>query len=234
MITIRSSKPDSKATLICMEVTLNTPHNVYTISSDRALANPASFGHGLFGSISWPVSRFRIGERLLLEQQMFLPHDESTVAMSWALLGDAATAAQLVVRPFFSGCGPRFYRDLGLHVDSNDNAGRLTWLPSVHGPKLFADTNGQYHDEPVRFLDCSYNEAATPASAEDVITPGRFQFELSRRPAVLILSEEQATAPHHKHVGVFLAGLMQKNSAASANSIRRENPKFRIQQPAIT
>ena len=188
---------------------MNTPRNVYTISSDRALADSGSFGHGLFG-ISWPVSRFRIGERLLLEQQMFLPHDGSTVAISWALHGDTATAAQLVVRPFFSGCGPRFYRDLGFHVDSNDNAGRLTWLPSVRGPKLFADTNGQYHDEPGRFLDCFCKEAATSALAEDVITPGRFQFELSRRPAVLILSEEQTIAPHHQHVGVFLAGLMQK------------------------
>ena len=86
MITIRSSKARSKATLICMEVTLKTPRNVYTISSDGALTDSgASFGDGLFGGISWPVSRFRIAEGLLLEQQMFLPHDESTVAMSWAL-----------------------------------------------------------------------------------------------------------------------------------------------------
>jgi len=82
------------------------------------------------------------GEKLLLEQQLFLPHDQSTVAMSWALYGNLTTAARLVVRPFFSGCGPRFYRDLGFRLDSNGNAGRLTWLPNVLGPKLFADTNG--------------------------------------------------------------------------------------------
>ena len=217
-----------------MEVTLNTPHNVYTISSDRALADSGSFGHGLFGGISWPVSRFRIGERLLLEQQMFLPHDESTVAISWALLGEIATATQLIVRPFFSGCGARFYRDLGFHVDSKDNAGRLTWLPNVRGPKLFADPNGQYRDEPVRLLDCFCKQAATSASAEDLITPGRFEFELSSRPAVLILSEDQATAGHHQHVGVFLTGLMQENTAAPRNSIPRQGINFRTQQPVIT
>lgn len=234
MITIRSSKAGSKATLMCVEVTLKTSRNVYTISSDRALADPASpFGHGLFGGISWPVSRFRLGERLLLEQQMFLPHDDSTMAMSWALYGNTTTAAQLVVRPFFSGCGPRSYRDLGFHLDSDDNAGRLAWLPNVRGPKLFADTNGQYQDEPVQFLDCFCKEAATSASAEDLITPGRFEFELGRRPAVLILSEDQDTAERHQHIGVFLAGLMQESTTARADSISRESTNFKIQQPAI-
>src|ERR1043166_6525807 len=89
MITIRSSKAGSMATLTCVEVTLKTARNVYTISSDRALGDSApSFGNELFGGISWPVSRFRIEEGLVLEQQMFLPHDESTVAMSWALRAD--------------------------------------------------------------------------------------------------------------------------------------------------
>ena len=234
MITIRSSKARSKATLMCLEVTLNTPRNVYTISSDRALADTTSpFGHGLFGGISWPVSRFRLGEGLLLEQQMFLPHDESTMAMSWALCGTTSTAAQLVVRPFFSGCGPRSFRNLGFRVDSNDNTDRLTWLPNVRGPKLFADTNGRYHDEPVQFFDCFCKEAAASASAEDLITPGRFEFELSRRPAVLILSEDQDTARHHQNIGVFLAGLMQESTTAPANSISRESTNFKIQQPAI-
>ena len=97
MITIRSSKAHSKATLICMEVTLKTPRSVYTISSDTALTDSQrSFRGGLFGGISWPVSRFRIAEDLS-EQQTFLPHDELTVAMSWALHGDTATTARLVV-----------------------------------------------------------------------------------------------------------------------------------------
>src|SRR4030095_9248608 len=126
MITIRSSKAGSKATLICIEVTLKTARNLYTISSDRALTDSgSSFGAGLFGGISWPVSRFRITEGFLLEQQMFLPDYESTVAMSWALHGD--TAARLVVGPFFSGCGPRSYRDVGFHLDSEDNGGRFIW-----------------------------------------------------------------------------------------------------------
>lgn len=65
----------------------------------------SSFGNGLFGAISWPVSRFHLKEGLLLEQQMFLAHHRSTAPISWTLQGDAMISAQLVVRPFFSGWG---------------------------------------------------------------------------------------------------------------------------------
>jgi len=221
MITIRSSKASSKATLICLEVTLKTPRNVYTISSDGALADSgSSFGGGLLGGISWPVSRFRIAEGLLLEQQMFLPHDESTVAMSWALHGDTPTAPQLVVRPFFSGCASRSYRDVGFHPNSDDNAGRLTWLPNVRGPKVFADTNGRYEDERVRPFDCFCEQAAASGSEEELVTPGRIEFELCGRPSVLIFSVDGvANAQRDQHVGVFLAGLMQGSSPRSGSSI---------------
>jgi len=179
----------------------------------------SSFDGNLFGPISWPVSRFRLADGLLLEQQMFLPHDGSAVALSWVLRGDTATAAQLVARPFFSGCGPRSYRDIGFHFDPEDNGGRLTWLPNVQGPKVFADTNGRYHDEPVRLFDCVCEQAAASASEEDLVTPGRFEFELGRRPSVLIFSiEGRANRQRDQHMGAFLAGLIQEDSAASVGS----------------
>lgn len=113
MITIRKAETDSKLRLVCLDVTLKTSTSAYTISSEQPMIDSGSpFGGGLFGSISWPVSRFRFAEGSVLEQQMFLPCDESSVAVSWALHGDAAITAQLVVRPFFSGCGPRSYRDV--------------------------------------------------------------------------------------------------------------------------
>lgn len=221
MITIRSPKARSKATLMCLEVTLKTSRSVYTISSDRALADSGSLlGDKLFGGVAWPVSRFRIAEGLLLEQQMFLPHEESTVAMSWALHGDTSTVVQLVVRPFFSGCGPRSYRDVGFHLNSEDKGERLTWLPNVRGPRLFADTNGQYHDEAVRSFDCFCDEAASSGSAEDLITPGRFEFELGRRPSVLIFSiEDPAVSRRDQHIGLFLAGLMKGSPVRTDSSV---------------
>jgi hypothetical protein len=184
--------------------------------------------------ICWPVSRSRVEEGLLFEQQMFLPHDESTVAMSWALHANTATAAQLVVRPFFSGCGPRSYRDGGFHADSENNEGRLTWLPHVWGPRLFADTNGRYSDEAVPSLDCLCDEAASSSSTEDLITPGRFEFQLSRRPAVLIISaEDRATTRHCQYIGVFLAGLMQETTPALAKPEPCKIAAVETQQPVV-
>jgi hypothetical protein len=236
MITIRSSKAKSQVALMCLEVTVSTPRNVYTTSSDGPMTDSgSSFGEGLFGAISWPRSRFRLREGFLLDQQMFLPHDGSAIALSWALRGNAASRAQLVVRPFFSGCGPRSFRDVGFQFDSDKDGGRLTWLPNVRGPKIVADTNGRYHDEPVRALDCFCRQSVASASAKDLITPGRFEFELSPCPSVLIFSMEgHANAQADQNMGGFLAGLMQNNSPAGARLPTADSDLARTQQPAVT
>src|SRR5262249_52343387 len=122
---------------------------------------------------------------------------------------------QLVVRPFFCGCGPRSYRDVGFHFNSEEHESRFTWLPNVRGPKVFADTNAQYHDEPVRLFDCLCEQATASASEEDLVTLGLFEFELGSRPSVVIFSMEDRTSPQSdQHIGVFLAGLMQETSVA--------------------
>jgi len=234
MITIRSSAASSEPTLMALEATLTTTHGVYTISSDGSVADSdPPFGAGLFGAISWPRSRFQLTPGVVLEQQMFLPHDGSAAAICWQLHAKTPLQARLTIKPFFSGCGPRSYRDVGFRFDPEQEGGRLTWLPSVRGPKVIADTNGRYHDEPVRLFDCLCEQAAASASAGDLITPGHFEFELSRRPAILILSmEDSATIQHNQHIGVFLAGLMQENTSAVANSAARESTGVKIQHPA--
>ena len=157
---------------------------------------------------------------------MFLPHDGSAVALSWGIRGDAFASTQLVVRPFFSGCGPRSYRDVGFRFESEQEGGRLTWLPNVRGPKVIADTNGRYHDEPPRSFDCLCHQATASASSEDLITPGSFEFELRNRPSVLIFSMEGlAKAQRNQHVGAFLAGLIQDDSVSRTNLGVHQRPE---------
>jgi hypothetical protein len=232
MITIRSFKPESEVALICLEVTLTTPRSVYTISSNGPMIDSgSSLGGELFGGISWPHSSYRLPEGLHIEQQIFLPHDGSAVAVSWARRDNEVVPARLVARPFFSGCGPRSYRDVGFDFEAEDNGGRLTWLPNVRGPKVIADTNGRYHDEEVRSLDCLCEQATACASSQDLITPGSFEFELSNRPSVLIISlERDGNAHRNQHIGVFLAGLMQENSPAEVSTWIAENARMRAQQ----
>src|SRR5206468_2628251 len=235
MITIRPSNANSELALIFLEATLTTPHGVYAISSNGSMIDSESSAGGLFGAISWPVSRFAVAEGLLLEQQMFLPHDGSAVALSWALRGDAIAPVQLAVRPFFSGCGPRFYRDVGFRFDSEENGGRMTWLPNVRGPKISADTNGRYHDEPVRLFDCLCEQTAASALEEDLVTPGRFEFELGRRPSVPIFSiEGLAKAQRNQDVGAFLAGLIQDDSVSRTNWGAHQRPEAKASAELVT
>jgi len=130
MITLRSSKARSEVALICLEVTLTTPRSVYTIFSEGPMTDlGSSFDGALFGAISWPISCFRLAEGVLIEQQMFLPHDGSAVALSWTLQGNTGIAVQLVVRPFF--CEP-------MVVCSIQNSKRRTRWPVLSFQKTRA------------------------------------------------------------------------------------------------
>ena len=154
MITIRSSAASSKPTLIGLEVILTTARGTYTISSNGSVADFSSpFGGGLFGAISWPRSRFQVAPGIILEQQMFLPHDRSAAAFSWQLQRVFPMQAQLAVKPLFSGCSPRSYRGVGFQLQSEDEGGHLVWLPNVQGPRIIADTNGSYCNGLVRTCD---------------------------------------------------------------------------------
>ena len=113
---------------------------------------------------------------------MFFPNDGSAAAFSWQLHAQSPLQGRLAVKPFFSGCGPRSYRDVGFHFDSEENGGRLTWLPNVRGPKVIVDTNGEYHNEPTPFMESSRDQETASASSENLVTPGTFEFELSSCP----------------------------------------------------
>jgi hypothetical protein len=206
MITIRACKNVSEPTLIGLEATLTTPHGAYGFSCNDPVVDATSpFDGGLFGGIAWPRSRFQIRSDLVLEQQIFVSQETTDIAISWELRGHLIPA-HLVVRPYFAGCGPRTYRDVGFRFESEENGGRLVWLANVRGPKIIADTNGRYSDEPVRSPEAI---ASAIRASSGLTAPGVFEFELSNRPSVLILSTDGAVkSQRNQYVGQFLASLM--------------------------
>lgn len=221
MITIRSSEGLSEPSLIGIEATITTPTSVFTMSSNGAIVDHTSpAGGGLFGAMSWPRSRFQVAPGIMLEQQMFLPHDGSGAALSWKLRG-GFLPARLTVRAFFSGCGPRSYRDNGFHNEADQDGGRLIWLPRVRGPKIIGDTNGVYYDESPRTLESTDKEDA-PVISETLIAPGRFEFELTERPSILVFSSQgRAQTERDRCIGSFLASLAGRDRFETANVSRR-------------
>jgi hypothetical protein len=104
MITIRASADSSTPALAALEATLTVPIGVYTICSKELMDGSHSpFSGALFGAILWPRSRFQLAPGIILEQQMFLPHDRSAAACSWQLHSPFPMQAHLTVKPFSPG-----------------------------------------------------------------------------------------------------------------------------------
>jgi hypothetical protein len=62
--------------------------------------------------------------------------------------------------------------------------------------------------------------AAASPPEQDLITPGRFEFELGRRPSVLIFSMEYpGVSRRDQHIGLFLAGLMEGSAVRAGTSV---------------
>jgi MFS family permease len=123
----------------------DTP-SVYTISSEGPTTDSrSSFGGALFGAISWPVSRFRLAEGLLLEQQMFLPHDTMAAIgfLGWSSAGAHSYLAWLIVTGVGCGIGNSGIWAFSQTLAGPEAAGRWTGLQNgfanlagVVGPAL--------------------------------------------------------------------------------------------------
>ena len=214
MITIRTPKEISQPTLIGFEATVKTPHAVFELSSTcLAIDAGGQVGGGLYGRIAWPRALFRLGSDLVMEQQMFVPFDCSDVAISWQLRG-SSLPAELTIKPHFAGCEPLGYRNREFRVESQENGGRLCWLPHVLGPKIVADTNGEYREEPFRFV---------ANTAQTIVSPGTFEFQLARRPSVLMFSSDTCSQSQcRQRFGLFLAELLNQNSGTIDSSAKSD------------
>lgn len=212
MITIRTAKGISQPTLVGFDATLKTPHAVFELSSTGPVIDAGEqVGDGLYGQIAWPRTLFRLGSDLAVEHQMFLPLDCSDVATCWQLRG-TLLSAELTIRPHFAGCEPLNYRNRGFRVESQENGGRLCWLPHVLGPKIVADTNGKYREEPFQF---ALNRSQT------TVSPGTFEFHLACRPSILMFSSDTcAQSQCRQHFGMFLAGLLDQSSGTIGSSAK--------------
>jgi hypothetical protein len=72
----------------------------------------------------------------------------------------------------------------------------------------------RHSSEKMRAHDCG------GGASKDLTTPGTFEFDLSNRPSVLIFSiENHARSQRDRHVGAFLAGLMQNDCQSRTDAV---------------
>ena len=103
-----------------------------------------------FEAEPWPRWTFRLEDGTRVDQELFVPHGTSAVAIRWRLL-DTAEKATLTVRPFLSG---RDYHSLhhenpAFRFEAEVDGARVAWRPYPGVPGALATSNGEYRHEPL-------------------------------------------------------------------------------------
>jgi predicted glycogen debranching enzyme len=178
----------------------------------------------------WPRWRYRLTDDSLIEQEIFVPHGESAVFLSWKTVSDDAIPAKLKVRPFFSG------RDFhSIHHENGSfkfaaeqNGERLTYRSYDGVPAVVAFSNGRYAREPIWYRNFLYAEEQARGldAIEDLASPGTFEFSLSQNPAVLMLAAEG-------HAITDIKSIEARHAQVRRNELRRrENFKSPLDRAA--
>jgi predicted glycogen debranching enzyme len=141
----------------------------------------------------WPAWRFVLPDGTSIEQSIAAVHGRPIVTIAWRLMAPRP-GVSLVVRPLLSG------RDL--HALHRENPGfrfeeerlgqAIVWRPYPGVPAIGAYANGDYTREPLWYRNFLYTEERDRGfdPLEDLASPGRFTFNLSRGTAALILSAD--------------------------------------------
>ncbi len=182
-----------------LEAWLETPDGVAPLSSQRyapGVTHPDGASRiASFARTPWPTWRFRIGE-LELEHELVVPRGAPAVLATWRLV-TAAPGVTLCVRPLFSG---RDYH--ALHHENPAFAfeplvcsgERLVFAPYPGVPAVELLANASYAHAPEWYRRFEYEQERARGldSLEDLASPGELRFDLSARPAALLLGVEGA------------------------------------------
>ncbi|MCC7141321.1 MAG: glycogen debranching enzyme family protein [Candidatus Eisenbacteria bacterium] len=145
----------------------------------------------------WPRWRFRLGDGVQVEQEIFARKGAPLVCIAWTLIYDGEeppTSVPLRIRPFLSG---RDYHALqrendALRFDADPVPFGVAWRPYEGSPGIVALSNGQYRHDPTWYRNFRYEAEAERGldETEDLAAPGWIEFDLARGPAVLLLTTD--------------------------------------------
>ncbi|MEQ1902790.1 MAG: amylo-alpha-1,6-glucosidase [Pirellulaceae bacterium] len=147
-----------------------------------------------FSCDPWPTWTYRLTNEIRIRQELFCPQGRAAVAMRWSLVNSAREQSpsyvRLFVRPLVSG---RDYHSLqhendsfNLQTEMFDD--RTVWSPYPGVPQIHSWNNGRFQPDPVWYRNFLYLEEQARGldSTEDLASPGWFEWELNKVPAVWI------------------------------------------------
>ncbi|MGZ5023231.1 MAG: amylo-alpha-1,6-glucosidase [Chthoniobacterales bacterium] len=191
-----ATPPSGRVVLVNgIEAWVNSSRGRFAISSQRYAPDVIHPDGGSriisFEYEPWPRWRFHLADDLMVEQELFVRPGEAAIYLSWKIEGHAQ--AKLEVRPFFSGRDFHAlqHEDNSFRFEAQENGERVVWQPYADKPAVIAQSNGRYCPEkPTWYRNFFYTEeeARGLAATEDLAVPGVFEFELSEKPAVLMLA----------------------------------------------
>src|SRR5712691_12854103 len=189
---------------------VETPSGTFAISSQRyapdVIHPDGATRIESFEYDPWPRWRYKIDNDLFVEQELFIPKGESAVFISWRVVAGIGDAGQpgsttpataditLKVRPFLSGRDfhSTHHENGAFRFDADQNGEGVTFRSYDGVPAVMALSNGRYRHEPAWYRNFLYSEEQARGldAAEDLASPGVFEFSLSHKPAVLMLAAE--------------------------------------------
>jgi predicted glycogen debranching enzyme len=105
-----------------------------------------------------------------------------------------SSVVKLRVRPFLSGRDfhSTHHENGAFRFDADQNGEGVTFRSYDGVPAIMAHSNGQYAHDPAWYRNFLYSEEQARGldAAEDLASPGVFEFLLSHKPAVLMLAAE--------------------------------------------
>ena len=177
---------------------VETTNGTFSLSSQRYapdVVHPDGATHiENFESEPWPKWRFRLTDNLTIEQELFVRPGESSIFLSWRIANHATGAIKLFVRPFFSGRDfhSTHHENGAFRFEPEQEGERRVWQPYDGLPAVVTFSNGTYNHQPTWYRNFLYSEEQARGldATEDCAAPGIFEFDLTHKPAVLMLAAQ--------------------------------------------
>ncbi|HXA13659.1 MAG TPA: glycogen debranching enzyme N-terminal domain-containing protein, partial [Opitutaceae bacterium] len=224
LLQVASTPPSGRFVLVNgVDVYAVTPAGRYALSTQRyapGVFTPDGSEHiESFTPDPWPTWRFRLPDGQIIVQEFFVPHGRPAAVLRWHFEGEGA--AQLEVRPFFSGRDPHaLHHENGAFIFTPGRTlwGGWAWAPYDGVPAIAVKTAGDYVHAPQWYRQFHYieEEARGLDCLEDLAAPG--VFKLAVGPAgesALIFSAPGLDAALEAELAAETAGVLASRWAAA-------------------